>query len=1005
MNIKFIKLLIISSFALFFFSVEIKAQIKKESNFLKIESILVDSKGVPVKGASIFSGVGTASAKTNADGKFSLSLPDDAFLTIEADGFEPLVIKNLKQITEKVTLTKSRYLYGENDYVNIPFRKEKKGDINGAVNFVNPWEIRKYDNTHDIPDALAAMFPGLLGTNNIRGFGGALILVDGLPRRIDNINLEEIDQITVLKDVNSIALYGGQAKNGVILITTKRGEPYKNNVTVTADYGLKMAKALPQFLGSADYMVLYNEALKNDGLKEKYDASTIDNFRNGNPFRYPDIDYFSSNYLKKAASTADIITTFSGGTENAVYFTSIGWNDSKSLADFGEAANDRDNRFNIRGNIDFKVNDFISSYMNTSAIFGVSRSERVNYWQLADSLRPNLYTPLIPIDLVDPNNDDLIKMVNARKNDVDGKYLIGGTIDMLTQPFGTIYKGGFNNFVQRTFQFNTGVDVDLNRWIKGLSFHTYLGFDLYTYFNQYFSNNYSVYQANWNPVQDTITGLTKYGDDSNPGVQTIGTTDFKRSVGFYGKFDYKRTFGDAHRIDGSLLGYGNTINYPNVIQPDKYAHLGLTLAYYYNDKYIINFGGVYSNSVKLPNGNKAGFAPTIGLAWVISSENFMSRVKYVDFLKIKASAGIINSDVGIGGYYYYDNMYSQMNSYSWADGAWSGQGFRSNFGANGNLFFEKRKEINLGIEGTFFNRFLILDMNAFTDVFSDIVAKPTTIFPGYYTDFVSNKNFNKNRYRGGEVGISINKSLGNFSLTLNGNLMYVKTKVLAINEIYADKYQYRQGKPVNVIFGLQSDGFFTSQADINASPFQAFGEVKPGDIKYIDQNNDGIIDQKDRIYIGQSQPPFSYGLSLVLRYKNLSLFMIGNGRIGEVGMKSNNYFWVDGDDKYSKVVLDRWTEETKNTATFPRLSSITSTNNFQNSTFWLYTTDYFSLDRMQLTYLLPDKITKRLSLNNLSLFVNGSGLLRISKNKDILDLNVGTEPQYRYFSGGASIKF
>jgi hypothetical protein len=235
--------------------------------------------------------------------------------------------------------------------------------------------------------------------------------------------------------------------------------------------------------------------------------------------------------------------------------------------------------------------------------------------------------------------------------------------------------------------------------------------------------------------------------------------------------------------------------------------------------------------------------------------------------------------------------------------------------------------------------------------------------------------------------------------------MFVTSEVLIRDELYADDYQYRQGKPVNVIFGLESDGFFTSQADIDAHAFQAFGEVKPGDIKYIDQNDDGIIDQFDQIYIGQSQPPFSYGLSLVLKFRNLSLFMTGTGRTGATAMRNNNYFWVDGDDKYSAVVLDRWTEATQSTATFPRLSSISSSNNFQASDFWLYTTDYFYLDRVQLTYELPDRIINAFSLSNLSLFVNGSGLLRISKNEDILDLNIGSEPQYRNFSAGASVRF
>jgi TonB-linked SusC/RagA family outer membrane protein len=1005
MNRIFVQLLIISCFAFNFLSIETKAQEKQSSNLLIIESRVEDPAGNPVSGAIVYSSHRTTSSKTDADGKFSLRVPADAMLTIEADGFSPIIVRNVSVLGNNIVLTRSQYLYGVNDKVNIPFGQVKKGDIVGAVRVINPREIQEYDNTHQITDALTARVPGLLGTSNIRGLGGALILVDGIPRSFHNINLEEIEQITVLKDVNSIALYGSQAKNGVILITTRRGEANKNTIRVTSDYGTRAAKAFPEYLGSADYMTYYNEARVNDGLSAIYDETTISNFRNGNAFRYPDIDYFSNDYIRKYANSANTIVTFSGGSEEAVYFTSLGWTNSGSLINFGEALNDRNDRFNIRGNIEFKVNDFITSYVSTSGIFDLSRSGRTNYWQSAADLKPHQFTPLIPIDLIDDTNEDLVNMVEARKNDVDGKYLIGGNIEFLDHPFGRIHKSGYNNFVRRTFQFDNNVNFDFDQWVEGLSFQTNVGFDMYSSYNQFYNNNYSVYQAVWDPVEDLVTDLIKYGEDTRSGDQNIGSTDFTRAFGFYGKLDYNRTFGGAHNLNGILLGYGNTISNPGQIQPDNSSHLALGLAYSYRYKYMVNINGAYPNSVKLPGGNKVGFAPTLGAAWIISSEDFLSGVAVIDYLKIKTSAGIINSDTGIGGYYYYNNVYRRAGNYQWADGAWSNRAFRSNFGANRNLFFERRKEINLGLEGSFFNQFLYVDLNVFSNVFSDMVDKPTTLYPGYYSDFVGNENFNKNGYRGGELGISLSRSLGDFSFTLNSNLMYVTTEVLRLNEIYANAYQYRQGKPVHAIFGLESDGFFIDQTDIDNHAFQAFGEVQPGDIKYIDQNGDNIIDGDDRVEIGLSQPPFSYGLSLNLKYRNLRLFVLGHGRRGATAMKRGDYYWVDGDSKYSSVVLNRWTEETKNTATYPRLSSVANNNNFQNSNFWLYSTDYFYLDRMQLTWDLPDKTTRRLALNNLSLFVNGSGLLRISENKDILDLNVGSEPQYRYYSVGANIGF
>ena len=196
------------------------------------------------------------------------------------------------------------------------------------------------------------------------------------------------------------------------------------------------------------------------------------------------------------------------------------------------------------------------------------------------------------------------------------------------------------------------------------------------------------------------------------------------------------------------------------------------------------------------------------------------------------------------------------------------------------------------------------------------------------------------------------------------------------------------------------------QADIDGHEIQAFGTVKPGDIKYVDQNNDGIIDDNDQVQIGRWQAPFSYGLNLRLSYKSFSLFAKGNGSVGSDGYISDNYYWVDGTDKYSEYILNRWTPETAATATLPRLSSQANTNNYRSSTLWLYKDNYFTLDRMQLTYEVSEKIAEMLKMKNLSVFANGSSLLTISKHKDIRELRVGaSEPYYRSFSLGLKATF
>jgi len=240
---------------------------------------------------------------------------------------------------------------------------------------------------------------------------------------------------------------------------------------------------------------------------------------------------------------------------------------------------------------------------------------------------------------------------------------------------------------------------------------------------------------------------------------------------------------------------------------------------------------------------------------------------------------------------------------------------------------------------------------------------------------------------------------------LGATAMYWDSKVIEKDELYSEDYLYRTGKPVDAQFGLESNGFFLDASDIKNSAFQTFGEVKPGDIKYVDQNQDGIIDNNDQIQIGRGQSPLSYGLNLKISYKNFSLFALAVGNNGANSNLNGNYYWVDGDKKYSTQVLDRWTEATKATATYPRLTTKTSSNNFRQSTFWSYKNNYFSLNRMQITYEMPENICGKIAMKKLSIYLSGSGLATISKQNNVRNLNWNGEPQYRYFTLGVRSMF
>jgi len=988
----------------------------QEGKLLTIESVVTDENGNPIENAEIFSH--SAYTKTDADGNFTIKVEIGSKLVIEANGYESSAIsvdeaKNLV----KIALKKSPYLSGREGKVNVAFNKVNEIDVVGAVSSLNASQIREVDNTIWASDVFNGRTLGMLGGNNIRGIGiginvadetgsglssgNALFIVDGLPRDIRSLRLSEIESISVLKDANAAVLYGSAAVNGVILITTKRGQAYKKKSNFTYNYGISTPRELPTYLNSADYMTYFNQARENDGLDPLYSDETIENYRTGNKYRYPDVDYYSDEYLKSYKSYFDLTGEFSGGNDVAKFYSNIGWYSAGSILDFGEGANARNNVFNVRGNVDLKINDWIKTSVDGSSIFGNNKSQRGSFWSAASSNRPYEFTPLLPFELIDPENT----LLTGRKNDVDGQYLLGGNSSFVTNALAECYAGGVVESISRKFSFNNRLDFDLAKLTQGLSFHTNISFDYYTSYSQTVANEYSVYEPTWAEEEDIIISLKQHGTDASPGTQVVGNTYFQRRFGFYGMVGYDRTFESVHHVTGSLLGYGSNYREDGDFQGVKHAHLGLQLTYAYDQKYMVDFSSAYVNSVKLAEGNRGGFSPSLGLAWIMSREDFMSSADNIDFLKLRLSAGMLNSDLPIGGFFYYDNRYTTSGSYSWYEGGRSRSGVMSSWTDNPNLGFAKRNEINFGAEGLFFNNTLGAEFNLFYDVYSDLVTRPSTLYPSFYSDFIPYENFGQEKYRGVEFGLTYNKTVNNWDFSVGANILYVTSERTKVDEVYANDYQYRQGNPADATFGLEALGFFKDQPDIDASPYQTFGTVKPGDIKYKDQNGDGIIDSNDEVYLRRWQAPFSGGLHLKASYKNLTLYILGEGRSGSETFKESSYYWIDGNDKYSEIVLDAWTPETAATAKYPRLSSQTNSNNLRRSSFWLYNNDYFQIERIQLTYAMPEKVTKAVLMKKMDLFVNASDVFQFAKNKEVREIRVGAEPYYRTFSIGIKANF
>ena len=769
-------------------------------------------------------------------------------------------------------------------------------------------------------------------------------------------------------------------------------------------------------------MTLYNEALSNDGLSAAYSDEDIYNYGSGiNPYRYPNVDFYSSEYLKKAYNRTDVTTEISGGNERARYYTNIGFLYQSDLFKFGQAQDNNTNRLNIRGNIDLKLNDFIDAYIDANATFYNSRSALAsngNYWSSAATLRPNRVSPLIPISFVDPNDLASWDLINSSNNIIGGKYFLGGTQTDLTNVFADYYAAGYSKWTSRQFQFDTGLDFDLEGILEGLAFHTQFAVDYATSYSTSYNNSYAVYAPSWYNYngQDVIAGLTKYNNDESSGVQNISGSANRQTIAFSGYFTYDKSINGAHNFSAMLVAAGYQQTQSEVYHRTSNVNLGLQLSYDFKGKYYADFGAAEIHSAKLAPGHRNAFSPSLTLGWKLNKENFLSGSSAVDELVISASGSILNSDLDISDYYMYEANYTQANGawWGWYDGA-SEHSTNSLRGGNEDLTFVKRKEISANLRASLWEKLLTVNTSFFVNEMEGLVIEPSTIYPNYFftyypdASFIPYVNFNNDKRTGFDFNVNLNKRVGEVDLSLGVAGTYYTTKATQRDENNEFAYQNRQGRAIDGVWGLQSDGLFQSEDEIDNSPEQKFGgTLKPGDIKYIDQNNDDVIDDKDVVYLGRggwSGSPLTLGMNFTAKWKNLTFFALCTGNFGAYAMKNNSYYWVYGDRKYSEIVRDRWTEATASTATYPRLTTESGSNNFRASDFWLYKTDRVNLAKVQVTFDLPRDLLKNFLFHEISAYVSGSNLLTISKEREILELNTTSAPQARFYNFGIKAVF
>lgn len=899
--------------------------------------------------------------------------------------------------------------------VNLGFEVGAKRDIVGSSSTVKPDDFLKFDTTQWVQDALSGRMTGLKGSSNIRGLGNALIVVDGIPGRDINIlNMEEIEEITILKDANVSALYGSMARDGVIVVTTKRGST-KKEFNISASTGVRLPIRMPNYLNSAEYMEYFNEARVNDGLGEIYTAEQIENYRNGNnPYRYPDVDFYDKANFNPLTPYANVTADFSGGSENTKFYINLGFKSDGSFQSINPENEKGAKRFNVRGNIDFRINDWIKSSLDVVAIIDKNKSSLANVYEEGSTFKPNLYAPLIPISSIDFSANPQLRGIVDAANQYDGFLLGGNQAYSDNVPIANIFAGGYQTNMTRVSQVNNSIDFDLSAITEGLSAKSYVSFDFYNIYNLSVQNKFAVYQPTWNDEGKIIDLVNVKDNDLKDQVENVNTDFFAIRYGFYGLVNYDKKWGEDHSINASLLGFANNTYVRSEKQSAKNSHVALSLGYNYKNKLLANFSGAYVNSVKLAEGNRGKFAPSLGFAYVLSEEPSLKEASWLDYFKLRSSIGVIYSDLGIQDYFLYDAIYEQNGGgYNWGDTNGSGYYNESTKilrGQNTGLDFEKRTDFTLGFETLLFKKFW-LEGNVFRSIMGDKVIRVSTLYPEYYNSFRPYDNYNRDQYSGVELGLDYHLKTAHSSFDFGARMLYTRSERTKVDEVYQDAYQYRKGTPVDAIWGLESLGLFQTD-DFNTDgslkdglPTQ-YGTVRPGDIKYKDQNGDGVVNDQDMVQIGRYGAPWSFGGDITWSYKDFTLFALLTAEVGGDGVLSGDYYRPQGDAKYSEVVKGRWTEATADSATFPRLSSVGSANNFEKtSTYWLYSNDNFRIQRVQLTYDLPSQLISKLKMKDISLFTSVSNLAEFSKNRKIRELQLGYAPLFRYYSFGARMKF
>ncbi len=1008
----FIKLTYILCLILFFNTV--MAQTPGQQ--ITVSGKITDKNNAAVSGVTILVQEKTKGIVTSADGRFSFEASTNDMIVFQKTGY--LSFSKSASELNNVTLKMTQALIdaGDNDKVYIPFGVRNRREVTATIASVNGGDLPQIPSS-TLNNVLAGRLAGLYiqqtntrpGTDDasflVRGRSSynagqtPLVLVDGVERDFVDMDLNEIESISVLKDAASLSWYGMSGSNGVIYVRTKRGTATATKVTFDAQGGVQMPVQLTRPLDAYSFATLYNEAQVNSGLSPAYSAEALTAYQtNSDPYKYPNTN-FVDRFMKSASPIQRYVATVSGGNAFARYFTMVSFFDQDGLYKGGTNdsynANTNFQRINFRTNLDIHVNKSLDVSLDVG---GRSASLRYPRDGNGGFLSAVFGTPANAFPILNEN----------------GTY--GGTSFFSNNPLGMLEARGNIKDLTRTLLATLDVKHKLDFVLPGLSANVFYTYDVTSVYTSGFVGNYEIYQLNSNGEYQ------RFGNES---PLNYSSSDFNSNVRrneFWGGLDYDQEFG-KHGIKFSTRLMRGVVAAPGSLL-EKREQLANRVSYSYNDRYFADVIGTYAGSETFMPGKRWGFFPAISAGWIASEEHFLKDVSFLDYLKVRGSYGIVGNDaVSTSRRYAFNNYYNRGGTgYIFGTGYGNASNTTEAELANTNLTWEKAKKADVGIDAKLFKQMLSVTADYFHENRTNLLT--AALLPGIIGQSAVQVNGGEAEYKGFETSLDFKKKLGSVDFNLYGNYTYVKSNIISLNqEAGLPDYQKEEGFPISgVVQGdafnrkfLTSLGLFQSQEEIDNAPVQRFsGVVKPGDIRYKDINNDGVIDNFDFVQKDYSNVPTSYyGFGAGIAYKGFDFSFLFQGSAGRtiqistlVNAGSSNTGYIN------QFSVDRWTPETATTALYPRLAIADRGNNTQVSDYWVRSADFIRLKQAELGYTLGKGFTDKLKIQSCRLYVTGFNLLNFNKLDGLpIDPEIpeagylNSYPYLRSFSAGLSVKF